>query len=98
MTSNVNERDDVIAAHHFLIKGMGEDGGGAQTCVDQVAFCSLSSTVCLLFFRERGATHSLPFLSTDVSGACDLSPAHTHSHRADHRCLVEGKGDDTQTD
>lgn len=39
MTSNANERDDVIAAHHFLIiKGMGEDGGGAQTCVDQVAF------------------------------------------------------------
>lgn len=38
MTSNVNERDDVIVAHRFLIKGVGEDEGGAQTCVDRVAF------------------------------------------------------------
>lgn len=35
--ANGTERDDIVAAH-FLIKGSGDDEGGAQTGGDQVAF------------------------------------------------------------
>lgn len=60
-------------------------------------FCSLSSTVCLLFFRDRGATHSLPYWAP-MSVGCVTRHLHTRSHLANHRCIVKGKGDNTQTD
>lgn len=61
---------------HFLIKGLGEDEGGHKHVEIKWLLLIKQHSVSSLLQGPRSHPQS-PLLSTDVSGLCDSSPAHT---------------------